>query len=150
MNINIHINIEKTCDASPNNHMDHEHIPQTKRCGFAHRPPSRLTKPCSTRFGGRTPICPRRNYTRSCVRRGTSTVASLGPRINDGPDAHRPRGSLKNPPQTSNRFIPLDYPPPLTGRMPIGRSLPLTLNAFFTEHHTVRTVTVVFGDGTYT
>ena len=57
-------------------------ITSKQQCVSVHWPPSRRTNPCSTRFGRRTPICPRRNYTRSCVRRGTSTVASLGLTIN--------------------------------------------------------------------
>ena len=60
ININIHINIEKTYNASPNNH-NHINNQTYIQCVFARRPPSRRTKPCSTRFGRRTPICPRRN-----------------------------------------------------------------------------------------
>jgi len=140
-------------------------ITSKQQCVSVHWPPSRRTNPCSTRFGRRTPICPRRNYTRSCVRRGTSTVASLGLTINiemninmhinierwistcisilkdeyqhayqywkmrsprglcpqtptpsAGPDFSDATSSpLKNPPQTSNRFIILYHPPPAHG-----------------------------------
>ena len=92
--MNMHINIEKRCDASPNNSRDHN-PPYKATCDSTR-------SPLSARHG--RPTSTRRIWHVSRTKRSVSNI------INSVPNGKKRWGG-------GHRFIPLDHPHP--GRMPV-------------------------------